>query len=95
MGKISGLYVGGTIQERHRRFINRQDDNRVEIVTYTISSVGDKLYYVEEYAPSSYREIGSQLLEAVYIKPYQKKSGDLSYTICIKKDFHGGRGESF
>ena len=35
MGKITGLYVGGTIQERRRRFINRENNERVEVVTYT------------------------------------------------------------
>jgi hypothetical protein len=95
MGRITGLYVGGTVQERRRRYINRDNNERIEVVTYTISDEGSKSYYVEDYAPSSYREIGSQLLEAVYVKPYKKKSGDLSYTICIKKDFRGGRGESF
>jgi len=95
MGKISGLYVGGIICERRRRYINRENDDRIEIVTYTISDENEKNYYIEDYAPSSYREIGSQLLEPVYVKPYKKKTGDLSYTICIKKDFRGGRGESF
>ena len=95
MGKISGLYIGGIIQERRRRYINRDNDERIEIVTYTVSDENDKQYYVEDYAPSSDREIGTQILEPVYVKPYKKKSGDLSYTICIKKDFHGGRGESF
>ena len=95
MGKISGLYVGGIIQERRRRYINRDNDERIEIVTYTVSDENDKQYFVEDYAPSSYRDIGTQILEPVYVKPYKKKSGDLSYTICIKKDFHGGCGESF
>ena len=95
MGKISGLYVGGIIQERRRRFINRENDDRIEIVTYTVSDENEKNYFIEDYSPSSYREVGTQLLEPVYVKPYKKKSGDLSYTICIKKDFRGGRGETF
>ena len=95
MGKISGLYVGGIIQERRRRYINRENNERIEIVTYTITDDSDKKYYVEDYAPSSYRDLGSQILEPVYVKPYKKKTGDLSYTICIKKNFDGGRGEAF
>ena len=87
MGKITGLYVGGTVQECRRRFINRENNERVEVVTYTVSDDGNKSYYVEYYAPSSYRDIGSQLLEAVYVKPFRKKSGDLSYTIVSKKIF--------
>ena len=95
MGMISGLYVGGIIQERRRRYIDRDNDERIEIVTYTVSDDCDKKYYVEDYAPSSYRDLGSQLLVPVYVKPYKKKTGELSYTICIKKNFDSGRGESF
>lgn len=95
MGKISGLYVGGIIQERRRRYITKDNNEKIEIVTYTISDDSDKKYYVEDYAPSGYRDIGSQLLESVYVKPYKKKTGDLSYTICIKKNFDSGRGEAF
>ena len=95
MGKISGLYVGGIVLERRRRFISRGNNEKIEIVTYMVSDSNDKKYYIEDYAPSSYRDIGSQLLEPVYVKPYKKKSGDLSYTICIKKNFDGGRGEAF
>lgn len=53
MGKISGLYVGGIVQERRRRYINRENNERIEIVTYTIADDNDKKYYVEDYAPSS------------------------------------------
>lgn len=48
---------------------------------------------MEDYALPSYRELGTQLLEPEYVKPYKKKTGDLSYT--IKKQFDGGRGETF
>lgn len=95
MGKISGLYVGGSILERRRRFISRDNNEKIEIVTYTVSDENDKKYYIEDYAPATYRDIGAQILEPVYVKPYKKKTGDLSYTICIKKNFEGGRGEAF
>ena len=95
MGRINGLYVGGIIQERRRRFINRENMAQTEIVTYTLSDENNKRYFVEDFAPTSYRDIGSQIVVPVYVKPYRKKNGDLSYTICIKKDFDGGRGESF
>lgn len=54
----------------------------------------DRNFYVEDYAPSSYRNIGDQTVVPVYIKPYRKSNSQLSYTICIKKDFET-RGESF
>jgi len=95
MGRITGMYVGGVVQERQRRYIDRENGDRVEIVTYTIVDDNDKRYFLEDYSPTSYREKGNLVLEPVYVKPYKKKNGDLSYTICIKKDFEGGRGESF
>jgi len=95
MGRINGLYVGGIIQERRRSFINRENKAQTEIVTYTLSDDNNKRYFVEDFAPSAYRDVGSQIVVPVYVKPYRKKNGDLSYTICIKKDFEGGRGESF
>lgn len=95
MGRISGLYVGGIIKERRRRYIDRKDNEQAEIITYTLSDEGSKNYFVEDYAPQSYHDVGEQMLVPVYVKPYRKKNGDLSYTICIKKDFEGGRGEVF
>lgn len=94
MGRITGMYVGGVIHDRQRRYIDKGNE-KVEIVTYTVVDDNNKKYYVEDYDPSSYREKGNLVLEPVYVKPYKKKNGDLSYTICIKKKYEGGRGESF
>lgn len=95
MGRITGMYIGGIVQERRRRYIDKGNAERVEIVTYTIVDDNDKKYYLEDYSPSSYRDLGALVLEPVYVKPYKKKNGDLSYTICVKKKFEGGRGEVF
>ena len=94
MGRLEGLFVGGTVRDRRRRYINKAGSDQVEIVTYTLTDSNDRNFYVEDYAPSSYRNIGDQTVFPVYIKPYRKSNGQLSYTICIKKDFET-RGESF
>ena len=52
---------------------------------YTLTDSNDHNFYVEDYAPSSYRNIGDQTVVPVYIKPYRKSNGQFSYTICIKK----------
>lgn len=94
MGRIAGLFVGGVVQDRRRRYIDRPEGQQTEIVTYTLTDDRDRRFYVEDYSPTVYRNIGDQMVVGVYIKPYRKRNGELSYTICIKKDFES-RGESF
>lgn len=90
----SGLIVSGQIIERTRRKVPF-DNPTTEIVTYTISSDTNKRYYVDDFSPSSYYEIGSTAELSVYIKPFKKRNGDPSYTLCIQKDFHSTKGERF
>ena len=94
MGRLEGLFVGGTVRDRRRRYITKSDSEQIEIVTYTLTDSNDRNFYVEDYSPSSYRNIGDYTVVSVYIKPYRKSNGQLSYTICIKKDFET-RGEAF
>ncbi len=94
MGRIEGLYVGGVVRDRRRRYINKTGSEQIEVVTYTLTDSNDRNFYVEDYAPDSYRNLGDYSLVPVYIKPYRKSNGQLSYTICIKKEFET-RGESF
>ena len=60
MGHLEGLFVGGTVRDRRRRYINKASSDQVEIVTYTLADSNDRNFYVEDYAPSSYRNIGNQ-----------------------------------
>ena len=93
MGRLEGLFVGGTVQDRRHRYINKSGSDQIKIVTYTLTDSNDRNFYVEDYAPTSHRNIGDQTVVPVYIKPYRKSNGQLSYTICIKKDLET-RGES-
>ena len=94
MGRLEGLFVGGTVRDRRRQYINRSSSEQGEIVTYTLTDSNDRNFYVEDHAPSSYRNIGDQTVVSVFIKPYRKSNGQLSHTICIKKNSET-RGESF
>jgi hypothetical protein len=89
----SGLVVIGQVKERTRRMVPF-DNPTTEIVTYIVSS-DNKRYYVDDFAPSSYYDVDSMVELSVYIKPYKKRNGDPSYTLCIQKDFHSAKGESF
>ncbi len=93
MGRIEGLYIGGVVHERRRRHIKKGDDE-IEIITYKLVDSNDRSFYVEDYAPSEYYDLSAQVCAPVYIKPYRKNNGQLSYTICFKKDF-ASRGEIF
>ena len=91
---LSGLLIRGIVKERTRRHVPF-DNPTTEIVTYTISDENDRRYYVDDFAPSSYYSVGENVESNVYVRPYRKRNGDLSYTLCIQKDFHAIKGESF
>ncbi len=57
MGPLEGLFVGGTVRDRRRQYINKSSSEQGEIVTYTLTDSNDRNFYVEDYAPSSYRNI--------------------------------------
>ena len=82
--KTYGLYLNGTVVDRTRRYVPK-DNPATEIVTYTLSDNADRKYYVDDYAPSEYHELGAFISVPVYVKPYIKKNNDLSYNLCIQK----------
>ena len=91
-----GLYVIGSIVNRTRRYITTNANPNTEIVTYTVLDDHDHRYYVDDFAPSSYFELSESDTLPVYIKPYKKKNGDASYTLCIQKNYHPiTKGETF
>lgn len=91
--RISGLYLGGNVVERTRRHVPK-DNPTTEIVTYTLRDNNDRKFYVDDYTPESYYDIGEQVCLPVYVKPYQKHNKELAYTLCIQKRLCP-RGEHF
>ena len=95
-GSTPGLYVTGTISNRTRRYISTRNNPNIEVVTYTIMDDHDHRYFVDDFAPSSYYDISSPVTLSVYVKPYLKKNGDASYTLCVQKDYLPiTKGEAF
>lgn len=92
--KLMGIHLGGTVVDRARRMVPH-DNPTTEIITYTLETDKNRRYYVDDYAPTSYYERGDYVIVPVYIKPYRKKNNDLSYTLCILKEFRRPQGESF
>ena len=92
----TGLYVVGKIANRTRRYITTNNNPNTEIVTYTIVDGHDRRYFIDDFAPSSYYEVSSPVTLSVYVKPFVKRNGDASYTLCIQKNYHPiTKGEAF
>lgn len=92
---LQGLVVIGTVEERTRRLVPYNNPT-TEIVTYHLVDNASKKYYVDDYAPDSYFDIGDFITVPVYVKSYQRKNGGLSYTLNIQKgDVAFSKGEHF
>lgn len=88
-----GLSLSGTVIDGTRRLVPRNNPS-TEIVTYTIQDANNRKYYVDDYAPVGYHELDTSVSLPVYIKPYQRKNGEPSYTINVQK-LQPSRGEHF
>lgn len=91
----SGLYLFGQVIDRTRRTIQTKNNSSAEIVTYTIRDICDRRYYVDEYSPVSYHEVNSYIEIPVYVKVFQKRNGDISYSFCVQQKLTPSRGEHF
>ena len=81
---ICGLSLSGTIVDRTKRMVPR-DNPTTEIVTYTVQDDNNHRFYVDDFSPEGYHDLNSSVCFPVYIKPYRRKNGDLSYTLNIQK----------
>ncbi len=91
--RIHGLSLSGTVIDRTRRMVPH-DNPTTEIVTYTIQDGYNRKFYVDDYAPDSYHDLNSSVCFPVYIKAYNRKNGEPSYTLNIQK-MDVTRGEHF
>ena len=91
--KNYGLYLSGNVVDRTRRHVPK-DNPTTEIVTYTLSDSSERKFFVDDYAPERYHEIGEYVVLPVYVKPYLKKNSDVSYNLCVQKK-SSTRGEHF
>lgn len=92
---LSGLYVFGQVIDRTRRTIKTRNDGQAEIVTYTVQDVNGRRYFVDEYTPEQYCEIGEAVELPVYVKTFKKNNGDIGYSFCVQQQFGPARGEHF
>lgn len=90
----SGLYLFGTVVDRTRRLVPK-DNPTTEIVTYTAQTNQNTKIFIDEYAPSSYYDIGADISVPVYVKTYERKNGEAAYTLMIQHENILTRGEHF
>lgn len=99
--KRTGVYFCGTVEERRKRMVPK-DNPQTEVVTYTFYDEENRQhYYVDDYAPESYYEIGEYVEVMVRIKPYMHGGNNKpAYSMTIRKPFEkrnvsNGNGEPF
>ena len=93
---LSGLYVFGQVTDRTRRTIPTRDNSTAEIVTYTVEDNAGHRYFIDEYSPSEYNDIGAAVQIPVYVKTFKKRNGDVGYSFCVQQQLQvSSRGEHF
>lgn len=92
----SGLYIFGEVTDRTRRTIPTRDSSTAEIVTYTVQDNVGHRYYVDEYSPEGYNDIGAMVGIPVYVKTFKKRNGDIGHSFCVQQQLNfSSRGERF
>ena len=92
----SGLYLFGTVIDRTRRTINTRNNNSTaEIVTYTVQDDTGRRYYIDEYSPKEYYNLGEAAELPVYVKTFKRRTGDIGYSFCVQQETTSTRGEHF
>jgi hypothetical protein len=99
--KKSGIYFCGVIEERRKRMVPK-DNPQTEVVTYTFYDDESRTsYYIDDYAPGSYYEVGEYIEVPVRIRPYMHKGNNKpAYSMTIRRPFErsdssDGNGEIF
>ena len=92
---LSGLFLSGQVIDRTRRTIQTRMDTTTQIVTYTIMDSASRRYYVDEYAPDEYHEIGDNIIIPVYVKTFKKNNGEIGHSFAVQQQFGPARGEHF
>ncbi|MBO5567654.1 MAG: hypothetical protein J6A79_01735 [Clostridia bacterium] len=91
----SGLLLCGSVSQRSKRIVP-VNNSTIEIVTYLIVDNSGRFYYVDDYSPNQYYEVGQSIRVSVYVKPYRKKNGEASYSLNFLKPYRPStKGEVF
>jgi len=97
--KENGLYFCGVVSQRRKRMVPK-DNPVATVVTYEFTDdTTHNTFYVDDYEPVAYFNVGEYVETPVRIKAYHNKLTDRpAYSISIKKPFsreNDDRGEIF
>ena len=97
----TGIFFAGVVEERRKRMVPK-DNPETEVVTYTFyDEESRQSYYIDDYGPDSYLEVGEYVELPIRIKAYvHKGTGKPAYSMTIRKSFtkssrNNGNGEVF
>ena len=97
----TGIYFSGVVSERRKRMVPK-DNPQTEVVTYAFyDEENNQYYFIDDYAPEKYLEVGEYVNLPIRIKAYMHKgSGRPAYSMTIKKAYDrqpssNGNGELF
>ena len=94
--QLSGLYVFGEVTDRTRRTVPTRDNSNAEIVTYTIQDTAGHRYFIDEYSPQRYNDIGTVVEIPVYVRTFKKRNGDVGHSFGVQQQLTiSTRGERF
>ncbi len=91
----SGLLLCGSVSQRSKRIVP-VNNSTIEVVTYLVVDSNGRFFYVDDYSPNQYYEVGQSIQVPVYVKPYRKKNGEPSYSLNFLKPYRpSAKGEVF
>ena len=82
----TGIYFCGIVEERRKRMVPKENPE-TEVVTYTFYDENSRTgYYVDDYAPESYYEVGEYIEVPVRVKAYVHRGTNRpAYSLTVKK----------
>ena len=85
--KPNGIYFCGTVSQRRRRKVPK-DNPTDTVVTYEFSDETSRSFYVDDYNPDEYYEVGQYVELPVRIKAYMHKRTERpAFSMTILKPF--------
>ncbi len=85
--KANGIYFCGVVSQRRRRKVPK-DNPTATVVTYEFSDEMSHSYYVDDYEPEKYYEVGEYIEVPIRIKAYMHKTANRpAYSMTIKRAF--------
>ncbi len=80
-----GLYLIGTIANRSRKLIDDKGKKN-EVIYYLIQTGSDEYYFVYDFEPKSYHEVGEEVSLPIISHPYIGRYNHLGVSYYVRKE---------